>query len=110
MQRSKHHTADGQPRPNAPEYDQSLDQPENWPALDDAAIIRLQQTLAQLDKLKNERKQSSEKITDAMKDAVSDGFDRTTLQFVMRIRGMEPAQRKYFLAAIDVYCSKLNLY
>lgn len=97
-------TSDGSPRPNA------KPNPDDFKGLDAEGVRALQQQIARIQKLKNERRAASKRVTDEVKDTLAMGFDKQTLAMVMRLTEMEPDDREAFLHKLDEYATKLRYY
>ncbi len=69
----------------------------------------LTQYLKRVEKLVEERKQINDCIKDVKGDAVADGFDRGTIDEMLKLRKLDPDVRNEREELRDLYASTLGL-
>ena len=68
----------------------------------------LQRHLDKLTNFQNERKQASERVTEARKEAKEAGIDMTALSIVSKLSKMEPEERQVYLFTLNRYAALLR--
>lgn len=88
-------TSDGEDRPNI--------DPRKLPSGEE-----LTRVLANIKRVSNQRRQASQMVRETYSEACAIGFDRKTLQLIVKLSEMEPDEREDFLARLDALATYLK--
>lgn len=82
-----------------------LDENADEDAADVIGANELTHHLERIKKFENERRQASERVTEARKEAADAGIDTAALAFILRLSKMEPEEREVYLFRIQKYAA-----